>query len=494
MNPIQGKMQQAVPISSGSEPAIPEMEVHVSSDRLTAFLTAKAAQPDQVLTYQNVIDFLAGKGITYGICEDAIRDFCDGKNYSLEIPCAKALAPVDEDDAEMQYLFKTDCSGVPVEREDGTVDFRDLGLVQNVKKGDVLCQVIPPAQGRDGMDVFGKPIPYQKGRTPAFPSGSNTLVSKDGLELAAAIDGCIEYKNNTLNVNAVFIVHGNVDSSSGNIIFLGNVIVQGDVMEGFTVKAGGDITVRGMVEGAVLEADGNISITNGVNGMHGGKLTAGGNIRAKYFQNAELCCEGDVFADVIMNSNVKAGHSVVLHGSKARIMGGRCCAGRRICANDIGTENYVRTDVCLDSRELNSLLAGNAAKAEEISALNQKVAEQQQKQQVLKKQIDTVSRTIMAGNHSGKLKLLFQALAQQDRQSKQEVEECKNRISELEQSPVGSTVDFNIIGLKAVYSGTKITIGSYTMLLANDYNNTKFYVQQDQIVSGPVLPSDRMDF
>lgn len=494
MNPLQGVNQQGTPTPGGAEDEIPEMDVRVSADRLTAYLTVKVKQPDQILTYQNVIDFLKSKEITYGICEDSIRDFCESKKYFLELPCARGLDPVDEEDANMEYLFKTDGSGLPVKREDGTVDYHDLGLVQNVRKGDVLCRIVPPPQGKDGIDIFNKPIQHKKSRFPTFPSGKNTLISKDGLELYAAIDGCIEYKNLILNVNEVFIVHGNVDSSSGNIDFLGSVIVQGDVMEGFMVKAGGDITVRGMVEGATLDAGGSITISNGMNGMHGGKLTAGGNITAKYFQNSVLSCGGDVCADVIMNSNVTAGHSVILRGRSARLMGGRCCAGQQIYANDIGTDNYVKTDVMIDSPSLTRILAGSAASAEEISTLDRKIIEQQQKEDVIKKQIDTVNHVIAAGNDSEQMALLVKALTQKQEQCEGKIKEFQNSMEEIKKAPTASTADYNVVGLKIIYSGTKITIGGFVMPLVNDYSNTKFYIEKGQIVSGPILPSDRMSY
>lgn len=494
MDPNRSARHEEISAPGGAEHKVPEMGVRVSADRLTAYLTVKVRQPDEILTEQDVIDFLHGKGITYGICGDSIRDFCENKKYFLELPCARGLAPVDEEDADMEYLFHTDRSGLPVEREDGTVDFHDLGLVQNVKKGDVLCRILPPAEGKPGVDVLGKPIPYKKGRFPSFPSGRNTWISEDGLELSAKIDGCIQYKNLVLNVNEVFIVHGNVGSSSGDISFLGSVIVQGDVMEGFQVKAGGDITVRGMVEGATLEAGGNIAITHGVNGMHGGKLKAGGNISAKYFQNTVLECGGDVCADVIMNSSVAAGYAVILRGPSARLIGGRCRAGRQVYANYIGTDSYVKTDVVIDSQALTQMLAGNAAHAEEIGSLTREAAEQQKRLDVLDRQIETVDSVMKAGSHGERIRLLAQTLAQQQKECENRIRACQEKAEKIKQAPPASTADYNVIGLKIVYSGTKITIGGFVMSVANDYSSMKFYVEKGQVVAGPILPSDRMSY
>lgn len=470
----------------------PELTVRISKDRHEAFLNVKNMRPDQELTESAVTEYLARQGVVYGLLNDSIRAFCAG--HSHEILCARGITPEDEGEAAMQYLFRTSDDRTPVKREDGTVDFGDLGIVQNVKKGDVLCRIVPPKPGRDGIDVSGKPISHRKTRLPSFPSGHNTVISEDGLELAAAIDGCIEYHKNLLNVNETFFVRGNVDGSSGNIDFTGTVVVQGDVAEGYTVKAGGDITIHGMVGGATLKAGGSITVSNGVNGMNGGSLTAGDSITARYFQNATLQCGGDVSADVLMNCNVKAGCSVILRGRNASLMGGKCTAGQKIYAKTIGTPNNTRTDVCIDSADLHSAMAGISARASEIAELKEKIGKEEQTQASLKKQIETVKKVVADGSRGARIEMLVKTLMLNSKKSEETVDSCKRRMEELQSEPVASTIDFSVIGVHTIYAGTKIMIGSYSQNLSSNYSNTKFYFLEDQITSGPVLPSDSQDY
>jgi uncharacterized protein (DUF342 family) len=110
------------------------------------------------------------------------------------------------------------------------------------------------------------------------------------------------------------MVKNDVDFSVGNIDFVGNVQIKGDVKSGFSVRAGGDIEVFGMVEAADVFADGNILIKNGIFG--GGKchLAAGGNILARYVENATLRAHKDVIVnDSIARSNVKAGGKIKIN-------------------------------------------------------------------------------------------------------------------------------------------------------------------------------------
>lgn len=490
MNPIQSNSHSASKEVGKDDK--PEFRVDVSGNRLLATLTVQYVPQNGQLAEEDVLAALKEKSIVFGICSDEIRTYCSAGFYKEPLVCAKGAEPQDEQKAEIKYFFRTDENGAPVEREDGTVDYHNLGLVQNVKKGDLLCRIIPSV-GKDGTDVYGHPVPFRKKRLPAFPGGKNTVASEDGLELSAGCDGCIEYHKNILNINQTFIVHGNVDNSSGNINFIGTVVVQGDVFDGFSVTAGGDLSIHGMVGGAELKAGGNITISNGVNAMSGGSIIAGGNIQSKYIQNAVISCGGCLFADVLMNSRVNVGDSIVMRGPKSSIIGGRCCAGKKIYAKAIGTDNYIRTDLLVDSPELAAGMAGDDAAAARIADAQKKLEEAKKNLAVLNEQLDTVQKAASGGNKSPQIELLSRTLTQRAQAAKDEAEKLEESLEDLQNAPKASLGDFCVIAMRQLFSGTRITIGGYCMNIKSDYSNTKFYINDRQIVSGPVLPSDVQD-
>ena len=373
-------------------PTSPELEVRVSKDNQEAFVSAKNVSPGQTVPEDAVKQALAAKGVVFGLLPDAIRSFC--ANPVQETLCAHGVTTQDEAEPEIRYLFQTEGTYAPQQREDGTVDFGSLGIVQNVKKGDVLCRIIPSAPGKDGTDVTGKVLAHKKARLPSFPTGHNTSVSEDRMELTAAADGCIEYRKNILNIEETFFVRGNVDGNSGNIVFCGTVIIQGDVSEGYTVKAGGDITVHGMVMGATLKAGGNITVSKGVNGMRGGSLTADGNITARYFQSAKVQSGCDVYADTIMSSSVQAGGNVIMRGPNSSIVGGRCCAGHRIFVKTAGSTNNTQTELVIDSPDLKSALSGSVSRESEIASLKEKTEAEVHIQSDISKQLKLLSSTL----------------------------------------------------------------------------------------------------
>lgn len=475
--------------ASEAEPK-PELELQVATDKMAAYLRVQAApNGNREVTCEEIMDFLRQAGICYGIFDGAIREYCEKKQFFLELKCAEGLPPVDEENGKIIYNFRTEQSNAPQQKEDGTVDYMNLGLVQNVSPGDVLCRIIPPSPGKDGIDIYNTPVEYTRGKIPKFPSGKNTIISEDGLTLTAAIDGCIEYKNAMLNINDAFVVHGDVGSSSGNIVFSGTVTVQGDVREGFTVKAGRDIIIRGFVEGATIEAGGNVTIAKGMNGMGKGVIRAEGDISGKYFENVSLFCKGNVYADVIMNSRTQAEGSVFLKGRNALLIGGSCQVGRRVYAGTIGNENNSHTEVCIASQELQKLLSDLAGG--ETEKLRASLASAKEKEAVYKTRIAALTREIAGNQNADAVKAELRSAILKKGHLEAEIRELEKKIAASEKDKQ-SSADFNVIGVKTIFAGTKLKIGNFVQILSENFTNIKFYSDRGSIVNGPVLPSDRI--
>lgn len=468
----------------------PAFQLQISTDNMVAYLRIKLVNPNQVVTYDEVSEFLTLSGITYGICEDVIRTFCQDKKFYSELICAKGIPPLDGMDGSIEYEFDTATKVEPREREDGTVDFRELDLVKNITKGESLCHIIPPTSGQDGVDVYNHIVPFVRGRLPVLPVGLNTVVSADGLSLFANVDGCIEFTRLAINVRDVYIVHGDVDCASGNIKAIGSIVIQGDVREGFFVTAGKDVSIRGMAEGAMIEAKGSISISNGMNGMGKGTLRAGGNITGKYFENANLFSENDIYADILMNCRVAAEGSIILKGPRASLMGGSYQAGQRIFTKNIGTTSNVTTAVSISSKKLDTMLVADKMKYS-MEQLQSKLVEAQNELQEYQEQFSNLGKQLsMSGKQNMQTgSLLMKAAIIKKSKLFEAVELLKIEIEKA--SEVNNNLsDYKIIGVGIVYSGTKITIGPYIINLNNDNSNTKFYASTEKIVLAPVLPSD----
>src|SRR5699024_2292633 len=185
---------------------------------------------------------------------DKIKKQLKHRKYNTQIQMSMGKEPEDGADGEVVYHISLDKSGKPLIKEDGDVDYFHLDLVENVKKGQALATIIPPTEGISGMTVTGKEIQATPGKNIRVGRGKNIDLSDDGLQLFAAIDGRVELIANKIHVYNTLEINGDVDTSTGNIDFVGNVTINGNVLTGFEVKAQGHIIVSGVVEGANLYA------------------------------------------------------------------------------------------------------------------------------------------------------------------------------------------------------------------------------------------------
>jgi uncharacterized protein (DUF342 family) len=286
---------------------------------------------------ENYINFLHSNKVNFGIKEDVIAKLVDKPVYREPVTVAEGNKPADGRDAYIQYNFETDKSKIRLrEEKNGRVNFKDLNIIQNVVENQPVAVRIPAQEGRDGKNIRGVLLPAKNGKNIPLPLGKNVHAAGDAI--LADINGQVLVVNNKINVEPVYTVDGGVNLKSGNIEFLGTVIVNGDVEDGFFVKAAGNIEVNGTVERAELVSEGDIIVTQGITGKGEGVVKAGHSVWAKFIENAAVE-SGDlvVVSDGIINSRVDAAKRVLCQGKRAAIVGGRVRACEEINAKTLGS-------------------------------------------------------------------------------------------------------------------------------------------------------------
>ncbi|WP_051261238.1 FapA family protein [Desulfovibrio inopinatus] len=218
----------------------------------------------------------------------------------------------------LKHFFEPNAGGghiKPKELANGRVDLFDLGYVQNVIVDQLLIE-IQPLEKVDKATVDKRFITPKK----AFPPHVNCKVNpQNPNQLLAAINGHIYYDDKTLTVKDGVHVKGDVDFHVGNILFVGDVVIDGNVLSGFTVKAR-NIRVKGCISGATISAMGYIVTDCGIKGAGNGELEAHGNIRAPYAENVLLSAGENILLDgSSMHSDLYAGKKIAIKG---RLVGG----------------------------------------------------------------------------------------------------------------------------------------------------------------------------
>ncbi|NMA85400.1 MAG: DUF342 domain-containing protein [Epulopiscium sp.] len=449
-----------------------EMQLEISSNRMYAVVSFKPSQKGgKSLEPGQIKRMLADHKVCFGLDEDLIHKLEKEKQYYHKYIIAQGKEAIPGKDGELIYHFQIKKEATFLEKEDGTVDFHHLDLIENVRKGQPLVTAIPPEDGIPGTTVLGEEIIPKKGKAIRLPVGKNTEISQDETQLIATTDGQVLFTDNKISVYEVYEVPANVGTSTGNIDFVGNVVVKGNVLTGFSIKAGGNIEVYGVVEGAHLIAEGDIILYRGMQGIGRGQLQAGGNVVAKYIENSHVEAEKDVKSEAIMHSTVKAGLSIVVEGKRGLIVGGVLRAGQEIVAKTIGSSMATATvlEVGLDPtivehfRNLKQSLKETEKEAKQVDQAITILTRMQETRELTAERKEMLVKTT-------RTKILLQ----------QKMLNIRNEIDKvaplLEVKTLGK-----VKAMKLVYPGVKVTIGTSSMYIREDIQYCTLYVDQGDI-------------
>ncbi len=325
-----------------------KVQVKVSQDALEAHMIV-SAEPTEEISKEDLLSQLKSHGVVYGIMEDAIENIVKSKIFDKPVLVAVGKKPVDGKDGQVVIIRPEQTEGGQSVADKGKIDLRELPARMRtiVRTGQIVAEIIPPTEGEEGRNVLGRVLKPKPGKPPQLKLGRNVRLIEDGRKIVAAVDGIlIAAADGTIDVNEVLNVQGDVDYSTGNIDFPGEVHIKGDVKPGFTVKAKGDVAVGGVIEAAtVVSFEGSVSAL-GIKGREKGIVKAKEEVRAKFVENAIVEAGKAVIIDgPITNSQIKAGEKVIAKGNKGVIVGGTISAGSYVEAEEIGSELGVGTHI-----------------------------------------------------------------------------------------------------------------------------------------------------
>ena len=430
-----------------------DTKVRLDEDEIYAYITLRPpAVGDALLTQQEISRALADKGVTFGILEKAIDDALEGVNRECkgirDLLVAEGRPVVHGIDASIDYHFRPDKpKNVFVVGDYDRIDYRETNLIDSVASGQLLAVVTPPTDGSDGMTVTGRAIKAREGRDSApITAGANVLQSSDGLTFTSTIDGHVHLVGTKVEVSPEFLVNGDVDLSTGNIYFLGDVQVQGRVLEDFTVKAEGDVVVKGLVEGARIEAGGDVIIGGGIVGKDKGSVKAEGDVHALFVEGATIEAKGNVvIGRDVLHSTLRAGEKVVAGGKSGMIIGGIVSAVKGIEAVNIGSdvETKTRVEVGVDP-----------AQAERIGQVEETIEE-------IETALEKIGKTlakVVVEKLSEDEKVEVAKVVEKDRELKEQLEELKEEKERLE-NIIRFDLEAPVKASGTVYPGVEIKAG-----------------------------------
>lgn len=470
-------MEQIIPGTQNNH----KINVIMSDDGMAGYIMLEKSEtvegaPDEELhvTVEQLKQILADNRVVYGIKENSLQLIAVRPIYGIKVEVARGTDPIDGKDGYVNFFVKRDSEYKPEYNEDGVIDYKNIEYFQQVTKGQLLCEVIRETKGTDGVNILGVAVPAKRGRPPVSPMGKNTLFNEDGTRLFAACSGVVRFIKDHIDINEVLQIRSSVDQGTGNINFPGDVIIEGDVCYGFSVVTGGSVTIRGVVEGASVEAAGDIFISKGINGAGGKKVVAGGNLRSGYIENAELEIAGDITTDYIIDSNIICNGNIQFMGRNELIVGGSVSVLGELTARYIGNEKERPTRI--------EVMGVVIADTEAINKLKQEREDYNSR---------ALKLTEMLNQFSGMSGLIRQSaneqlniLKQQLTLLKEGIDSISRKIEELENQ---GRVEYPgaVICKKKLYQGVKIYFGNELFRFdLDDIEHCRIFWSDGEIIHG----------
>ena len=326
-------------------------ELEISADEMSAYIKINfpdhEIQENKEAVISEILSLLSNHMIKTGIHSETL-------NHELvtskKILIAEGVRPIPGEDAIYQY-YRTP-TRAPLENAGGEVDYYELDLISNVKKGAWLGDKTLPKPGVDGWTVRGNHIPARMGRDFRLkydPKTVEEVFENDKYVLRARQDGAITFIAEKIAVENHLMINGDVDYETGNIKFDGSITISGTVKDKFTVEATGDIEIKGDTGvGAVDRIEslkGSIFIKGGVNGKGEGKIIAKKSIYTKYSNEGILIAENEIHISLYAFDSQLTADRIFIDPKKGKIVGGQTNAKHKVVTGSIGNKQERPTQV-----------------------------------------------------------------------------------------------------------------------------------------------------
>ncbi len=475
-----------------------QISIEIDKDQMSASAEISTALGGKHLTAKAILTSAQQAGVTKGFTKEELVKLAQhaakeppGSIVKGEI--AHGKEPINGKDGVIKPLVESAQDRIlkPKEREDGSVDMRDLGDIICVKIGDPLAKKIPPTEGIKGYSVTGTPLEPVAGQDIELKVGEGTILSpKNNDILVSTRVGLPRFIENGMEVDEVYKIK-NVDVSTGHIEFEGSVIIDGDVCEGMKVVASGDISIGGFVESAYLEAGGDITIGSGIIGkkqevdeikvsdiVMSVNIKAKGSVYAKYCQYADISCQNLRIENQMMHCLINVQERVWV-GSEAKANGkliaGHISAGTSVHAGTVGATAGSITIIHFKSKleELNTNLANlDVAITAESNKTNELKAAIDKLKKLPKDKVNPEMHNKLVSTYKHHAHKMGELLS-----DKELLEEDINQYM----------CSVYVEATERIYQGVQMFVGDYHERTKREYGPSKMRYKERKVIIDPII-------
>ena len=337
---------------------VKSIEIEISRDNMKAFISVNPLGKES-LTPDSIEQKIKEAGIRYGLNQNALETVYHRIEKGLRIRrflIAEGKASIPGSGGKVRYYFehatlmKRMQHSVEEEANEMT-DYRSSHSIMMVRNGQLIAEKMDRKDGVDGIDIKGLTVDFLPVRDYPLIAGLNTELR--GNELYAVCDGRPSFDTSgTVSVFEEFKVNGDLDLRIGNIEFFGDVEVTGNVLSGFKITAGGNVFVRGSVEGAVIQSAKSIVINGSYSGGEKGELIASEDIYLSHVNSGTIRTDRHLFVRrELVNANSYVKGNLYMGSASSAIIGGHTYVSGEMNVYTVGSPLEVHTYINLGPHE-----------------------------------------------------------------------------------------------------------------------------------------------
>ena len=345
---VQKKSGKFIHISNMETNQTADYKLEIDRDNVKATLTLKKPLYKEAnLTLTDLEIEILSRRIITPINKKEVQYYLDNHIFSTPFTITEAKPAIQGKNAYIK--FHVEIHKKPkflLNSELSQINYKELNLIENVSKDQLLAEKIEAIPSQEGSDLFGNKIYAEDGKDLHFEyvQGKGTYLDKKTKKLLySSEEGQVIYGDGKLKVEPIYEVHGDVGPKTGNIDFNGSVIVNGNILDNYSVKSKKSIEIKGTVQKAKLEAQEDIIIQGGCSGKSE-VVSLKESVFVKFIQSSSVDAHKNiVVSQGIINSNISAGMKIICVGKKSSIIGGFIKVKELIITSNLGSDTAPKT-------------------------------------------------------------------------------------------------------------------------------------------------------
>lgn len=263
------------------------LEITIADDRMSVEGTFYPAIHDgRILSPEYVGSVLENAGVIAGIDDEKIAEAiftCNTERRSVEsVVIAVGTSPIAERPGYWEIRSPSEHDNRAPSADD-QIDYKGITHLDVVHAGDVVAGFIEPREGVAGIDVLGNEIGFSSESVPTYQPGERIVVKDDSA--IAEVGGQIVVTKGQFSVVDRLEITGDIGYATGSIEFPGDVVVRGEIKEGFHIWAGKSVTADRTVDVSEIYCRGAFQSTGGIIGRGKALLRAVGPVHIRFAGN-----------------------------------------------------------------------------------------------------------------------------------------------------------------------------------------------------------------